>query len=343
MVDPAVRRIAIRADGSRATGLGHVSRCLALAERLVQHGLHVELLSMLLPPQMSRWAKDIGVRQRLITATPGSTDDAVQLIEQQPDVSIIDGYRFSRAFFQVLSEQASAHVVVDDNGDTPALTPSLIINQNPHGSRLLYSHVSSSTGLLLGLRYALIRSTIVNARRTRSEYRPVSTTMQVLVSLGGTDPRDLTIPVASALRSRGIGVIVAIGPAVPEPDLLKQRLSMMGVEVVDQIDYVDALSSCSVAVIGAGSTMWEAAYLGVPAIAVIVASNQVGACAAAAALGFAQQVDGRSTDAPNHIATIAEHLLQDALARSSMSVSGQHHVDGAGSNRVAETIVGYLR
>jgi spore coat polysaccharide biosynthesis predicted glycosyltransferase SpsG len=90
-----------------------------------------------------------------------------------------------------------------------------------------------------------------------------------------------------------------------------------------------------VAVIGAGTTMWEAAFLGVPSISVIVADNQAAPAFAAADIGFTVAVDARAGASPATIEHATRELLADGARRDRMTQIGRSEVDGMGATRVA--------
>lgn len=328
-------QVVIRADGSAEMGLGHVSRCLSLAEALVGRGVEVELVSGRLPSETLGWAVRSGVRLRSVTAPPGGTEDAVDTLSTAPDFVVVDGYRFDQGFFASLVGKGCLHMVIDDNGETAAIAPDMILNQNPSASPELYRRLKARTRLFLGLDHVLLRESIRKARRSDAH---VHGAPYVLVALGGSDPCALTMPLAEELTAAGTPVKVAIGAATPLRATLRGDLELLGVDVVDPEDFEGMLASAGVAVIGAGSTMWEAAHLGVPAVAVVVASNQAAPAAAAEHLGFVRIVQGHAFEVPGRVAHIVGELRSDDVARSDMASLGPERVDGAGADRVAAAI-----
>jgi UDP-2,4-diacetamido-2,4,6-trideoxy-beta-L-altropyranose hydrolase len=98
---------------------------------------------------------------------------------------------------------------------------------------------------------------------------------------------------------------------------------------------VQSLASASLAVVGAGTTMWEAACLGVPTVSVVVAENQSQPASAAEALGFTSCVDARAPGAEDEIDRRIVELLDDETMLTEMSLRGRREVDGAGAHRVA--------
>ncbi|HMR94757.1 MAG TPA: UDP-2,4-diacetamido-2,4,6-trideoxy-beta-L-altropyranose hydrolase [Microthrixaceae bacterium] len=332
--------VAIRADGSAQIGLGHVTRCLSLAEALVAQGLNVELVSGPLPKDVAAWALSVGVSTRRVTAARGGIDDAVELMRTTPDLVVVDGYGFGIDFFATLVELGCPHAVVDDNLETDASAPIMVVNQNPSADARMYGKLEERPRLLLGLDYALLRNEI---RQMRPRHPEARTDPTVLVSLGGSDPSELTETIVRVLVNGGVrSVRVAVGAANPRRQILVSEIEELGAEVIDPRHFARELQSTDLAVIGAGSTMWEAAYLGIPTVAVVHASNQVAPAAAAQHLGFLCTVEGCSPDGATRVADLVHCLLADDLVRTNMSSLGRDHVDGLGADRVAAAVISIL-
>jgi UDP-N-acetylglucosamine:LPS N-acetylglucosamine transferase len=84
----------------------------------------------------------------------------------------------------------------------------------------------------------------------------------------------------------------------------------------------------------------EAAALGLPAIIVAAADDQLASGPAFAATGACRYLgDGRSVDPAIVAATLAE-LLVDAEARDRMTAAGRATVDGHGADRLAAEVLG---
>ena len=155
----------------------------------------------------------------------------------------------------------------------------------------------------------------------------------VLIALGGADVRGLTPGVLESLRGRGLDPVAATG-------LVAGPSSGIG----DPDRFAEALASCSLAVIGAGTTVWECLCLGTPAIAVITADNQraiaeAGVRAELLHARFDVRADATCLDA---LADSVLCLATDADRRLDLGDAGQREVDGQGATRVAEVVAGLL-
>jgi UDP-2,4-diacetamido-2,4,6-trideoxy-beta-L-altropyranose hydrolase len=285
------RKVAVlRADASSSIGVGHVMRSLSLGEALLDEGFGVELVSFELAPSLQSLATACGVEVVELSCTPRSIDDAQFVLQRNANIVVVDGYEFSREFFAALEEERTPFAVIDDNAETKAQKPRAVINQNPHASASMYAHLQGNPKLLLGLQYAMVRKEVREVAAMNLPTREG----EVFVAMGGADFLGLTAPIVEALAETGLQIRVAVGHANSQRAHIQKLADQFGqVTLIEQQDYVSSLASAHVAVLAAGSSLWEACAVGTPAIGLVVADNQFASANAAKKLGFTRVVDCR--------------------------------------------------
>ena len=331
------RKVAVlRADASDLIGVGHVMRSLALGEALLDAGFDVVLASVDLPAGMREEAHKCGITIVDLQCEPFGSDDALATLSLNGAVLVIDGYKFEREFFEILENRATNFAVIDDNVETKALAPSVVINQNPHATPEMYAHLSGNPKLLLGLQYALLR------REVREAAKQTKSTIagKVFVAMGGSDFLQLTSPIVDGLKDLGIEICVAIGPTNSQRQQIEETVrSIPRARVIAQVDYITELASSSLAILAAGSSLWEAAALGVPSIGLIVADNQIGASVGAEHCGISISLDVRNGLHNESIVSNVEDLLTTANGTlAKMTTVTRSEVDEFGSMRVLQAI-----
>ena len=334
MVD---RKVAVlRADASGLIGVGHVMRSLALGQALLEAGFDVVLASVDLPAAMRKEAHKCGITIVDLQCDAFGSDDALATLSLNGAVLVIDGYKFEREFFSELEGRATNFVVIDDNVETKALAPSVVINQNPHATAEMYSHLSGNPKLLLGLQYALLRREVREA--TKQSINPVAG--KVFVAMGGSDFLQLTSPIVDGLKDLDIEICVAVGPTNSQRQQIEETVrSIPRARVILQADYIAELASSSLAILAAGSSLWEAAALGVPSIGLIVAENQIGASVGAEHCGISLSLDVRNGLHIESVVSNVENLMtmtNGALAK--MTTATRSEVDEFGSMRVLQAL-----
>lgn len=342
-VDPTI--LVIRADANTAIGSGHVMRCLALAQAWQDQGGAVTFVSDVSTSLRERLRSE-GIAVRPVTAEPGSAADAEYLIETARELGarhvVVDGYHFGAVYPKQLKD-ARLHVLfLDDNGHAKHYYADLVLNQNIHDSEDLYPSREPYTRLLLGTRYALLRREFQPWQNWRREIS--DTGWNVLVTMGGSDPDNVTLKVLRALeraRPERVDVRVVVGSGNPHfAELEKAARHLTHTVRLEQntTDMPALMAWADVAVSAAGSTCWELAFMGLPSIVLVVAENQQAIAANLtqrdAAISLGQAVD----TSQDSIASAVLDLLYDTNARRRLSKRGRSLVDGRGAARAVAAL-----
>ncbi|MCU1447966.1 MAG: UDP-2,4-diacetamido-2,4, 6-trideoxy-beta-L-altropyranose hydrolase [Acidimicrobiales bacterium] len=295
----SVPRLVIRADGGETIGAGHLGRSLALAQAwLDRHGT-VTLLSESVPEPWARRFRDEGVVV---------TEPAAEWFADGADWIALDGYELNNVE-AAIRDSACRLLVVDDFGTGGPHLADLVLDQNLDVDSSLYGGQET----LAGPGYALLRREFAVSR---SPERPIPAVARTLLLVEGGFP-------GGELRQLLADVI-----ARPElADLEVERL-----EGRDEV--ASAMALADIALGAAGSTAWELCCMGVPAVLVTTAANQVPVAAAVAARGASIDSGPVGRVEPGALAGMVTVLAGDRDRRRSMSGVGQRLVDGRGAGRV---------
>ena len=294
-------------------------RCLTLATSLRNVGFECTLLSSEIPTPLRRRADSLGVRS--VIRGERQSDPAIgsSVARLKPALLVRDGYEFTDASTASLEALGIPMLVIDDNREAPIGQPKFLLNQNLHASSEDYLDLDA-TCIMTGPRWCLIREDIV-ARRGLARRTADSA---VLISTGGADPIGLRPLLADYVRREGYEVCVAAG---------------LMTETSESRSFEELLASSRLGILAAGSTLWEAACLGLPTVAVISAPNQVQLAEKAEEHGICIAVDGRSRGQLESVGGVVHGLLTNEERMIEMSRIGQALLDGRGGQRVADLIV----
>lgn len=320
-------RVVVRADASPTIGIGHLMRCLALAQALRDAGDAVTLVTTpdagaLLGP----WHGE-GATAVVISSQIGSAEDAETTRAMVRDVDaawlVLDGYAF-HADYRAKVRDASRLMVIDDHAVGP-IDADAVTNGNLYATESMYDRSAGS--LLVGPRFALLR------REFRAPTSADVVRAGILLSLGGADPDDRTVPLLRALAARGLHGRVVIGPRHLGADIVRATAIELGWDAMEAPDEMaPLLRSCEVAVVGSGTTTLEVMAVGTPMVAVPIAENQAPVAAALERLGLAAVANASD---PEGAAAAAAALMVDPARRTEMGQRGPTLVDGRGALRVA--------
>lgn len=358
----------LRADAGPQIGMGHVMRCLALAEPWLQAGSAVTLLTApraggLQPPSVGSdnpterrlqtggtdalraRAESLGVSLRELSTTPGSPADAAETIALAQSLRaawlVLDGYHFDAAFQLAVKAVGIRLLVFDDTAHAAHYSADFILNQNLGATAALYPHREATTHLLLGPRFVQLRGEFLKCSRRGEEAdgacsgNPpphVGGYPRVMVTFGGSDPDNITAQVLSPLRTiPNLAADIILGPANPHSAALQAAISHLLSPIsihTNPPNLPQLLSRADLAICAGGTTAWELSFLGVPMLVLVLAENQRTNAERLAQTGAAIHTS---------IATLADDLrslLADAPRRAEMSRRASALVDGLGTFRV---------
>jgi spore coat polysaccharide biosynthesis predicted glycosyltransferase SpsG len=211
----------------------------------------------------------------------------------------------------------------------------LVVNGNLGAERLRYE-TEPGTRLLLGPRYFFFRDEFLVRGVSRRVHAGVA--RRLVVSLGAADPANLTQALLEGLQevTDPLEIIVVVGGAYGHLDSLAEaaRASRHPVRIErDLAGTASVFAQGEFAVCGGGSTAYEMARLGVPAVLVILSETQKDAAEALEGAGAA--VCAGDLHVPRVVQAI-ESLRRRPKARQTMAEKASALFDGRGRERVLD-------
>jgi spore coat polysaccharide biosynthesis predicted glycosyltransferase SpsG len=323
--------VVFRVAGGPRLGFGHIVRALSLSK------------AMQVPPRMSvrgtaetkKVAHRLGalVKEQSLAHVLARGDVRLLVIDD-PDVQAAEEAL-------ALARRHGAMVAsVHDLGLAP-IASDLAID----GSLAMLRKAWPATEALLGPRYAVLDPSLLTAgpsvgqsMRSQSEGR-----LRVLVSLGGGPRVAAGLRIARAVADASLDTWVTLAAGFSARTLATKHPRVRLLESPAWLR--SELARVDVAVVAGGVTLYEAALLGVPSVALAVvpaqmptirAFERVGASIAAGWLPSRDRAAAERTRAKAVQAVTA--LLADEAKRRTMAEQGQQQVDGRGALRVAAAL-----
>jgi UDP-2,4-diacetamido-2,4,6-trideoxy-beta-L-altropyranose hydrolase len=328
----------IRADASLAIGTGHVMRCLALAQAWQDAGGTASLAAAEMPEALSPRVTAEGVSLSPIQATPGSLDDASETIALAQRLSadwvVIDGDRFGSDFLETVRATGLRVMLIDDVAARESFPVDLIVNPNFNEDGEPYRRRGCNARVLAGPTYTLLRREF----RRASEKREIRQTgNRILVTLGGSDPENLTPRIAETLaRCSRLEVTVIAGAGYENAEELR-KVNANNLRVVfNATNMAQIMQDCDQAVIALGGTLWELLSAGCAVLGYSRNSTQLGIVRTLSDRGVMLNMgETRHFDPEKLVASVME-LAGLPIARERMANLGRTLVDGMGATRVVE-------
>jgi UDP-2,4-diacetamido-2,4,6-trideoxy-beta-L-altropyranose hydrolase len=334
--------VIFRADASAEIGTGHVMRCLALAQTLQDaSGRPIFLMA---PGAPSLEERLVSERMEIlpILSWPGSGDDADETARLAQKVGaswvVADGYHFDAAYQRFVKDAGLSLLFIDDNRHADYYYADIVLNQNLHASESLYRKRERYTRLLLGTDFVLLRREFLKWRDWRREIPDVA--RKVLVTLGGSDPNNVTLSVIQALQQvkvDGLEAVVVVGRGNRRYEELQfaVRNSLPNIRLVRNVTNMPELMAwADVAVAAGGITAWELAFMGLPSLVIVLADNQERVAEQLKTTAMAVNLRSSKNLSPSEICEPLNLVMVTAQRREEMARRGKMLVDGEGSNRV---------
>jgi len=276
-------KIIIRADANTQIGIGHVMRCIALGQAWKKKGGRVIFISACESKNLKNRITDEGfelVPHEKPCPDPDDLLTTLAIINNQTttnDWIVLDGYHFDTDYQQSIKKNGNSILVIDDIAQLKHYYADILINQNLHAEELNYS-CEPYTKLLLGTKYVLLRSEFLRWQGWKRKIPDIA--HKVLVTLGGSDPDNVTLKVIDVLQHvkvEGLEVIVVVGGNNPHYKELQS--AVRGLQIPIRLErnvanISELMAWADMAITGGGSTIWELAFMKLPSFVAIIAENQ---------------------------------------------------------------------
>jgi len=290
-------KVSLHASADQTIGWGHFFRVCALGEELVERGHRVLLALESDDRRLSVRAKSLGIE--MVASSELSAGAA-------PSIAVIDDYRPRQVDLDGLQAMGTRLVQVVDAGVIARIPGALVVRPDP---------LDPSDGDLSGIEYAMICRDVL--RQLEMGDVRVEGAVSVVVGGGGTGIEE---EIAEGLRQS------------LDLEVIRPRLAMSR-DLLDRSTYLHQIARSSVCVVGAGTTLWECAALGVPTVSIVAADNQRAQADWARRNGLSHTVEGKYIDSVVH-GVVA--LVESPTLRRKMSRRCQQLVDGNGVRRIAD-------
>lgn len=330
--------ILICTDGSEQVGLGHIRRCLALAQALRVEG-HEVAFALRGDLLIAKFITEVGFTILSVCAEHSLLETLSLAQTSQVRKIVVDSYTCASNFYARLRQAGLYVVAIDDLADRP-LPVDTIVNGAVSAHELNYQ-CPPHTQKLLGAKYLLLRSEFAQEpqRLIREKVE------RVLITVGGSDPHHLTQKVMAWVWAvlPSVMLDVVIGPLFKnqkEIELLATQHSGQVLLHYSPENMREIMLQCDVAVCAGGQTTNELAATGTPALALSIALNQkvnLRGFAVAETLVYVGEVGDAGL--PQRFKKLLGQLLSDYEWRERLSANGRALVDGLGARRVAREII----
>lgn len=257
------RRVVLHCNAGGSYGMGHLMRCLAIAEEAVARGWVTRLGGDLSPEavglalaQFPSLAIEVVARDDLVSWLTAVDADVVHLDSYWPESDLVSG--------------SFLHSNMQD-GVFGARVADLAIDANLAAEDRF---IATAEHALVGISAVPIRAQV---RRHRGQRATSGLPRRVLIVLGGTDPHGLTADVVAGLGAITTRVAVTVvAPAAQRAVVLDRAEQIPHPTTVTGLltDLPAVAAEQDLVISASGTSVWDFACMGVPMALLCVADNQ---------------------------------------------------------------------
>lgn len=370
--------VVIRADANSKIGMGHVMRCLSVADALLKRGEEVLFVTADDTPVPLLTKKGIPYRvlhtdyadmeaelpgllcilQELTQRAELPEEVLSRMSSQRKDIAIlVDSYYVTEKYLAALKKRITT--IYMDDIYAFSYPVDMLINYNIYGEEMGYEKDTAfaDTKLLLGANYVPLREEFsagagyVQSRKALSLGAANVTPAEesgILITTGGSDSFNLAGQLLmetmkyDALKEKKYHVVSgSLNPHIGELQALAQKHENIHIHC-NVTNMAELMAESEVALSAGGSTLYELCAMGVPVIAFSFAENQERLVQTFVKRGIAQYGGNYRTDGNKMIQnTIAglEKLCGDEALKTEYRRKALQLVDGRGAERIAEALL----
>ena len=331
-----IMKIIFRVEATPELGLGHLMRCLALAEKFKGSISNVAITFITSTNMVGEQVKSYDYKLINLPLSKNMTGE-IKYYEKylKKAMFITDIPNISEDYLKTLRKKACLVVSIDDGSDTIFCSDILI---NPNLSPKINHKYSSETQYYSGAKYVILKKAFGKYAVKKQIKREVKS---LFVCFGGSDRNNITQRVANTIQNMDINILIVVGIMYPYyNELVKDIKEYSNIQIKRNVHNMDELIyDADLAVISGGTLLYETSAVRTPAIVICQNREQnkesefFAENNAAINLGM---FDNINEDTARN--TIVK-LILDYDKRELLSKNAEQLIDGRGADRIVNIIL----
>jgi len=260
-------KIIFRTNGGKNIGLGHLYRCVSLAEALNENDKNNEII-FISNSETKRIIEENNFR--FTESDKFDTEDSEKIKKFNPDIIIFDSYLADNEYLKIL-KRISKLIIFDDNNDIyDSSIPDIIINGNIHAHNLNYFNKKNH---FLGPEYLILKKEYRNYKETATIN---NTEKSIMITTGGADFNRVMIKFVKSLKNLNLTKYIIIGPSYEEDYIkeIKKETDKSFKIIFKPKSLREYIEKSDFVITAAGSTVYEILTLKRVPIIYTLADNQ---------------------------------------------------------------------
>ncbi len=339
--------ILFRADGNLKIGIGHVMRCLSIADAFRRAG--EECIFVLADISMRELIAARKYSMFILDSNYQRLNDEIKelkiiITKTKPDMVIVDSYFVSKSYLECLRRMVRL-IYIDDLAAF-AYPVDILINYNAYALELNYKSMYLKESIpypsvLMGVKYAPLRADFEDVPKKKQN----KVCRKILISTGGSDLIHLAVEFTRYIKSNKDAreyhlLLGVLNPDKEEVYRLAENIPNLRIHT-NVSDMKSLIYSCDMAVSAAGSTIYEICACGTPVITYVLADNQIPGAEAFDRMGMALLCGDlrEEEDVGRKVYDYIEKLSNDYKLRVKIGEKMYEFVDGHGADRIVGELI----
>jgi UDP-2,4-diacetamido-2,4,6-trideoxy-beta-L-altropyranose hydrolase len=356
-----IKQIVFRVDSSAQIGSGHLMRCLTLANQLrdrakilfvcrdLEHNLSSLVkkngFDLILLPREDEDETLVGYEKWLAVKQKIDAEQTKEVIKNcDIKYMVIDNYAIDEEWENIVRPYVKKIMVIDDLANRRH-NCDILLDQNYYCDMKTRYNKLVPTGckLLLGPQYALLREEFY---KTRQKMRVRDGTIKnILVFFGGSDLTNETIKTLHAIEEVNridITINVVVGASNKNKHDIENFCNKYeNMHYFCQVNNMaELLHKADLAIGAGGTTTWERCFLGLPAIVIAIAENQVQISKDCAKLGIIEYVGEAAAIDIAQLSDAIIKMIQNKKYIKNMIKKADRVAGGLSVNKAVSDILG---
>jgi len=307
-------------------GMGHIIRCLNLA-RIFEKRYNSTSFFL---TRGNYGVKKIHFNKESLFPDLPAKIIANKVNKFKPNIFIMDILDVDSNILDQLNKNMIT-VAIFDFFLNKAIAADVVVNPNIN----MVDYKSSSSEYLLGPKYVILEDCFKKNKKTIKEK-----INSIMISMGGSDPRNYTNRVIEALKDFDLNIDVVVGPLLKNKEDLRKRISQfdnfnLRLDITNK-EICSLMLKNDILLSTAGNTMYEAASIGLPNIVFCNHQRHNEIATPFEKLGIVINLE--TEPKINTIKNAIHSLINDFNQRKKMNRLGKKLIDGKGAERITKVV-----
>lgn len=267
-------RFLIRADANFEIGSGHLMRCIAIGQMLVDGGHKVIFLTQTENKNLLNRIEMENIILKKMVKTSNISDDLKKTLEEAKKINIdwiiTDGYEFETEYQMAIKREGFKLMCIDDIANCHYVSD-IVLNQNLNAEKLFKYSCEKNTKLFLGSNYLLLRKEFWTQKNIKNKNKNCK---RILVSFGNSNVinKDYFLEIIETLAKypNFKKITVVSNPSYFEKINIDSKINVFDFNN----NFIEIIKETDLGIIAMGLTSIELLWMGIPFVSTIMNTKQ---------------------------------------------------------------------